>query len=250
MTKYTINKVFEETFQNPIWKIEVDAVNEYLAIETRDPQTTIPTFHIYSFNGKSILSAYTVIEKEWSLASIQNDFLILKKVGSSTPIQAGIQIFNFKTQSIVASFSEYALKEVLADNLIALHRSIPSGLFFFIEISSGKVSSKIKNEIPFHNSEVEYPTIYKGILPSFMQEIKYEEHIWLQSCKDYFIWTFLHKVEEHYEQHLILSTKNQICKQLIVLNSLNKLILQPYFKVKDHIFFLSDTKQEIVTYLV
>lgn len=250
MTKYTINKVFDKTFQNPIWKIEVDTVNHNLAIESRNPIDTRPTFHVLDFDGNIVLNEFIVEEKEWTLEAIQNDFLILKKLGSSTPIQAGIQIVHIPTKSIVANFVEYELKEVRKDSIVAVHRAIPSGLLFYIEMKSGKVSNKLENEISFFESNIEYPKPYQGNLPAFMKNITYHGQLWLQSCEDYFIWSFQQKNTNYYEQHLILSSRNQIFKHIIIDNNLSKLILQPYLKVKGYIFFLSDTKQKIVTYLV
>lgn len=250
MTKYTINKVFERTFENPIWKIEVDYSKNNLAIECRNPKDTFPTFTVCSFEGDLLLEGYSVDVKEWTLAVIQGDYLILKKFGATSPIQAGIKIIHIPSQKDVVTYAEYILQEVNNNTIVARHRSISSGLFFYIDIATGHVSTTNKEQYAYRDIIIEYPSVYQGKLPTFMQDISYEDHIWIQVCPSYFIWSYLQKTGDSYEQHLILSSKNQVFKHIIVLSGLSKLILQPYFKVKDYIFFLSDTKQEIVTYLV
>lgn len=249
-TKYKINKVFEKRFSYPIWKIEVDSANNNLAFECRNPENTLPTFSICTFDGESKLKDYQVDEKEWTLETIHEEYLILKKYGTSSPIQAGIKIINYNSKQVIATFSEYILKEIQENTIIALHRSIPSGLLFYIDISTGKIVNKSNTNNNLRPNDIEYPTIYQGKLPSFMQQINYEDQIWIQRYTKGFIWTYHQKTPNGHDLHLILSTNNEILEDIITINNLSKLILQPYFKVKDYIFFLSDTKQEIVTYLV
>lgn len=250
MNKYTINKVFEKAFNHPIWKIEADCLHHNLAIEGRNPDNTLPTFTICSFEGKTLLEDYSPEEKEWTLAAVQGEYLILKKYGASAPIQAGIQIYHYPTQTILAQFSEYVLQEVRNQYIIALHRSIPSGLTFSIHIASGKVSNKPMAEIDDYPTNVEIPNPYNGKIPSFMSQITFEENFWLQAKLPYFIWTYYQKAEDKYTLNLLLSSKDETLDKIEVLNNLNKLIHQPYFAVHNYIFFLSNTKQEIITYLV
>lgn len=249
MIKYTINNVFDKTFDQPIWKIEVDCINNNLAIECRDPESTIPTFSICSFDGEILMKDYTIEEKEWTLEGIQGNSLILKKFGSSSPIQAGIQIIHFPTKTIITTLSEYILKEIRENIIIAVHRSIPSGLLFYINLKTGEVSST-KQEPNFYYTCVEAPRPYLGKIPPFMKDIQYEDQLFIQAFDDHFLWTYQTKNNCKFDLFLLLSTKNEILDKKVIIKSLDKLILQPYFKVKNYIFFLSDTKQNIVTYLV
>lgn len=250
MTKYTINKGLEKAFVDPIWKIEVNTTGNNLAVECRNQQSTIPTFSIFTFEGENIMEQFPVIEKEWTLETIQGEYLILKKYGTSSPNQAGIQIVHIPTKTTVITFAEYVLKEVYQDTIVAVHRSIPSGLVFYIDIGTGQVTNNVEKKLTIRTADIEYPIIYKDKLPHFMQHIDYEDHIWLLPCPNFFIWTYHLKTHNGYALALTLSTKNEILDHVIVLHNLPKLILQPFFKVKGYIFFLSDTKQEIATYLV
>ena len=107
MNKYTIKKLFEKSFPFPVWKIEVDSIRQNIAVESRDPNSTLPTYTIYSFEGHTLLDNYLINEKEWTIASIQGDYLILKKYGTSSPVQSGIRIIHFPTQTIIADLAEY-----------------------------------------------------------------------------------------------------------------------------------------------
>lgn len=250
MSKYTIKKAFEKHYPFPIWKIEVDCAINCLAIEFRNPDTTTPSFTVVDFDGNTLLENYTPDEKEWTLESIQGDFLILKRIGSTSPIQAGIQIFDIPSQRVICVHMEYVLKEVYINRLKVTHRSIPAGFDYYIDISTGKVSSNGVKETQLPQNLVSYPIAYQGRLPEFIQLLSFEDQIWLQPHNDIFIWSYHIKTTHSLDLHLCLSSKTEILDSKIVLNNLDKLIPQPYFKVKDYIFFLSNTKQEIAAYLV
>lgn len=250
MTKYTINKLFEKTFKNPIWKIEVDSITHNLAVECRNTENTLPSFTVYSFSGEVYLEEYSVEAKEWTLEAIQGDYMILKKYGSGSPIQAGIQIIHIPSATPVVSFSEYILKEVHANTLIAVHQRIPSGLNFYINIETGEVTNQQPDKSDYYPSLTNYPVEYLGKRPSFIEKIDVEGQLLFQPIGNIFIWTYHDKTEFGYNLNLVLSSKNEILDERIVLKNSKKLIFHPYFNVDNYIFFLSDTKQEIVTYLV
>lgn len=250
MTKYTIIKAFQKHFPFPIWKIEVDCSNNCLAIEYRDPTDTLPTFAVISFDGGTLLDNYTATEKEWTLEAIQGEFLIFKRFGSSSPLQAGIKVLHFPSKSIIFTHHEYVLKDVHKGRLRAAHRSIPAGLEFFIEIATGIVTNNAEENFTFPDANITYPIPYQGNLPYFIKDLYFEDQIWLQPYKDFFIWSYHKKTGSSFDLHLCLSNKNEILDRKIVLSGLDKLIPQPYFQVKGYIFFLSNTKQEIAAYLV
>lgn len=250
MNKYTINKVFAKEFPFPIWKIEVDSASNCIVIEYRDPQTTLPYFSILGFDGASKCSPLSVDEKEWTLEALQGDFLILKRFGGSSPIEAGIRIVHYPTGQTVCHFMEYVLQEVYQDVILARHRSIPSGLTFVIEIATGQVSPYQNTDLHYPPFDVQYPLAYQGKKPPFVEEIPYIENIWLQPHHDLFIWAYHIAAGDKFDLHLCLSSKTEILDSKIVLKDLDRLILQPFFQVKGHIFFLSNTKLEITTYLV
>lgn len=250
MTKYTIKKIFERNFNLPIWKIEVDCKENLLAIECRNPESTVPSFFVLDFEGTMHSKEIIPDEKEWTLEAVQNDFIILKKYGSSSPIQPGVQIIHSQSGLVIANYPEYVLQDVYQDYILATHRSIPAGLSFYISIKDGSVSNLKPQEFQLPFTNVHYPIPYHGKLPSFVKELSFEDQIWLQPYKENFLWSYHTKQSNGYALHLSLSSKNQIIDSKVILNNLSRLIPQPYFTVKEYIFFLTNTKQEIATYLV
>lgn len=250
MNKYTIKKVFEKGFSFPVWKIEVDCTSDSLVVEYRDPETTLPYFAILGFDGVSKCSPISLDEKEWTLEALQGDFLILKKFGTSSPIEAGIRILHYPTGQTICHYMEYVLQEVYQDTILARHRSIPGGLTFAIDIATGQVTPRQKKALQYPGMDIKYPITYNGRKPHFIEEVPYVEDIWLLPFDDIFIWAYHLKTDGKYDLHIHLSSKNETLDSKKILEGLERLILQPFFQVKRHIFFLSNTKLKIKAYLV
>lgn len=250
MNKYTINKAFEKHFSYPVWKIEVDCLHNRFVVEYRDPTHTIPSFSVITFEGDTVLENYTISEKEWTIEAIQGDFLIFKRFGTSSPIQAGVQVLHIPSQSVVSYYQQYILKEVYNGILKVAHRSIPSGLEYYMDLESGDVGTKTPVSLLLPYNSITYPIPYQGHLPDFIKDLAPDDQIWLQPYQNIFIWSYHKKHNNNFDLYLCLSTKNEILDHKIILKGLDRLIPQPYFQVKGHIFFLSNTKQEIATYLV
>ena len=250
MNKYTINKAFEKGFPFPIWKIEVDCACNCMVIEYRDPQTTLPHFAVMDFEGQPKCAPMRADEKEWTLEAIQGEYLILKRFGHSSPIEAGIRIVHYPTQCTILTAMEYVLQDVYQGTVLARHRSIPDGLFFAIDIATGQVSQSRQKNYISPARHIGYPIAYTGHLPDFIAEIPFIDSIWLLPFDDIYIWSYHLQNKERYNLHLALSTRNERFDTKIILQGLDRLIPQPFFQVKRYIFFLSDTKREIVTYLV
>lgn len=250
MTKYTIKKAFQKAFPFPIWKIEVDEQLEYIAIEYRNPADTLPFFSVLTFQGDIILEGFPVSEKEWTLAAVYQGKLILKNYGHDSPLQAGIKIIDITQQTEDITFLQFVFQEVLEGYIKAKHRSIPSGLFYYINIQTGEYLTHPLTHLTPLLQDITWPSIYSGKIPAFMQHVIFNEHIWLQKVEDHFIWAYHTKENNTYNLVIALSTKNELLKEKVVLKNLPKLILQPYFKVNHNILILSDNKEEIVSYLV
>lgn len=251
MNKYTIKNIFERHFSFPVWKIEVDCTRKHLAVEYRHPDTTLAHFEVFDFEGNEKSISIQADEKEWTLDSIQGDFLILKRFGSSSPIEAGIQILHYPTGQVVCDYREYVLVDVYEHLVVAKHRSIPGGLLYHIDIQTGEVHIAPQDQspkLPFVN--IKYPIAYEGRKPSFIESIPYVEHIWLLPFEDHFIWAYHLKDKDNYDLHLQISTREQSIDHQIILKNLDRLIPQPFFAVQGHIFFLSNCKLKIKGYLV
>ena len=250
MTKYTINKAFERNFPHPIWKIEVDCAHAQIAVECRNQDSTLPFFSVFNFEGRDLLEQYEVDSREWTLEDIQGDYLILKRFGDYSPVQSGIQVIHIPSKTSLFTYMEYVIKDVYQNYIQAYHRSIPSGLWFYINITTGEISNKLIAENDFPLRDIHYPIPFQGKMPPFLHEITFVDQIWLQPFHDLFLWSYHSCAANKYNLNLSLSSKNELYDSKIIIEDLDKLIPQPYFTVKEHIFFLSSNKMKISSYLV
>ncbi|WP_159636356.1 hypothetical protein [Sphingobacterium composti Ten et al. 2007 non Yoo et al. 2007] len=250
MNKYTINKAFERNFPFPIWKIEVDCAHTQIAVEIRNPESTLPSFSVFSFSGDAKLDLYEVDSREWTLEEIQGDYLILKRFGDYSPIQAGIQVIHIPTKATIFTYMEYVIKDVYKNTILATHRSILTGINFYIDIATGEITNKFDCVPQFPIRDIHYPIHFQGKLPSFLSDISYIDQIWLQPYRDLFLWSYHTTNSNKYNLNLSLSSKNELFDSKMIIEDMDKLIPQPYFTVKEHIFFLSSNKMKISSYLV
>ncbi len=250
MTKYTIKKAFNKAFPHPIWKIEVDQDHASIAVEYRCPETTKPFFSVFDLSGDTILDDYGVDEKEWTLAGIQNGRLILKNYGHDTPIQSGIKIIDILEKREIVTHLQYVYVELHNGYVVARHRSIPSGLFYYINIQTGEYSTQHAEYKAINKDQVYWPRVYTSKMPDFMNNIKYSDEIWLQKLENNYIWAYHKKQNYRYSLYLTLSTQNELLDEIEVIKDLPKLILHPFFIVNHNILILSGNKREIVSYLV
>lgn len=249
MTKYTINKVFEKAFHSNIWKIEVDSKQALIAIETRDLGSTIASFHIFNFQGEPIMTPCIAESKEWTLDSIQNAKLILKRVGEHTPIQEGIKIIDIYTNKEIFQSYEYILLDVFCEYIHARHRSILTGESYLIAIKSGeiKISKNLNLEICLN--KIQYPVTYPHT-PSFLMEEQITGPLWLCKLEEQYLWCYHQENQQEFNLVLALSNLNQLLAKQVVLIAMDKMIPQPYFKIENQVFLMSFNKREIISYLV
>lgn len=251
MNKYTIKKIFERRFSFPIWKIEVDCSNKLVAIEFRNPDTTLAHFAVFDFEGMDKGDQIIAKEKEWTLDSVQGEFLILKRFGSSSPIEAGIQIIHYCTGKILCDYREYVLVEVYNQVVVARHRAIADGLLYGIDIVNGHVSLLPENKVlDFPPTHIKYPISYQGHQPDFIRAIPFVDQLWILPYQEKFIWAYHMKNKDKFNLHLQVSTRTNTLDDQIILENLERLIPQPFFAVQEYIFFLSNCKLKIKGYLV
>lgn len=252
MFKNTINKVFQKEFPYNIWKIEVDTFRHYLGIEIRDEQTMIPQYTVLDLDGKIVLENYSPSEKDWMMEGIQKGFVILKKVGENTPIKAGISVVHSNSGQEVFTTYEYQLLDVYEDYIKVRNRSVLSGHEQFMRIEDGSVHSQLDSQgILLSPNDLVFPIVYDR-RPTFLAEENITDALWLSKADaERYLWCYhdQHK-SGNYLLILTLSDLNQVLHQEVILDNMEKMIPQPYFQVGQQLFFLSQNKQEIVSYLV
>lgn len=249
MTKDTINKVFQKAFQSNIWKIEMDTEQHQLAIETRDTDTTIPTFYAIDFKGTALMHPLIMEEKEWTLDGIQNGFIVLKCVGEHTPIQEGVQVRRISDGQNTYFSREHILVDTFAHCIIVRHRNIASGQLWKIALDTGQSEPFTESETPPTVHTVNYPIPYKDT-PAFFENTPFERPLWLSKVENNYLWCYHQVTENGFDLILTKSDLNQILDQQVILSGMEKMIPQPYFQLGNQIFFMTYNKRKIIAFLV
>mgnify|MGYP003574988772 CR=1 FL=1 len=249
MTKYTINKVFEKALPSNIWKIELDSIQPIIAVETRNMDTTEASFHAFDLTGNCLMSPCQADGKEWTLDSVQDGQLILKRIGEHTPIQEGIKIINIERNEVVFTSYEFILLDVYCGFVHARHRSISSGETIAINIHSGKYSPALEHKFEICLNKIQYPITYSPI-PQFLKNEDSTGPLWLSKCGQIYLWCYHQKTASGFDLILAISDLNRLLDKQVILNNMNKMIPQPYFQLERQVFFMTFNKREIVSYLV
>lgn len=254
MNKITINKAFEKYFDQIIWKIEVDSAHRLIAVETRDTESTLPSFHLLDFEGHTLGQPFCPAEKEWTMDSVHNNMLILKHLGDATPVKEGIKIAGLiggqdKIDEIWTSY-EYTLGDVYDGYISLKHRTVSHGRATFLCLDTWQVSEAINEEylVPPLN-HVSFPISYPSC-PPFLASQNVEGQLWLNSIGPNYIWSYHINRGGFYDLMLGVSDQYQLLSERVILSDMSKMVLQPYFQIEHQLFFLSYNKREIVSYLV
>ncbi|MGO1245384.1 MAG: hypothetical protein ACTJHT_03440 [Sphingobacterium sp.] len=248
-TEDIIIKAFEVHFPSQIWKIVVDPLLKQIAVELRDPDSTLPVIQVLDFHGNILVNKIEIQEKEWTVEALQHRTLILKRVGDAHPIAAGIQLLNFEGEVRYITH-EYTWVETCQDFIKIRHRSFQTGFEEYLGIPEAKklrVPSASQESFP---SAIKMPIPYTGPLPSFLKNIPIEDFPWVSRMHDKFLWSVHSKENTNYNLNLYVADASKVLQVHSLLNDMPKMIPQPYFQIANQIFLMSYNKREIVSYLV
>lgn len=250
MIKNTINLALKKTFANNIWKLEIDSYSNLVAVELRDPTTHTVTFCVIDFTGNSIYSSAAPEEKEWTIDHIQQGFLVLKRVGSHTPVSEGIKIYEVASGRTTAFLREYQHIESRERMLLVRHQRFATGGEQWVDILSGELRTKAADFAPpFLQNKVQFPV--NAPAPSRFVELKNVINpVAAMKLEDKYILCHHQQQGDTYTLTLSVFTLNQHLSSEVIMTGIKKMILQPFFSVDRHLFFLADNKREIVSYLV
>lgn len=251
MTNQEISKAFNLIFTYPIWRVEIDAKNKLIAIETRNPEDTFPYFNVITFEGTYVLQDFKAITREWVLGGIQCKKLILKKISNNSPIDAGIQIIDCFNPQYQETWFNYVFINLVDQGLIIRPKTVVQGLELFLNIQSMSIESKNLITIKPYSSQLVYPIIYNGEIPLFLKDFPIDGDIWINSVNDYFIWAFYEKQKNNrYQIRLVQSTREMFIESILAVSGLELKLFNIYFLIHRQIFLLTDNKREFVSYLV
>lgn len=249
MTKYTIKKGFEKDFSHPVWKIVVDEAKQQIGIELRHSDSTCAILYVFDFEGQELLSGYVLEEKEWTLEALQQDTLILKRVGDSLPITAGILLLDLQG-NIRGSWHEYTWLDTYQGYLKVRHRNFQVGFEEYIALDNLHKASQLATAPSYCYNSLKMPIPYSGTLPTALQEIEIQDFPWISRTREHILWTYHSKEADHYHLNMLVTQSNQVLANHRLLSDMPKMIPQPFFQIDHQLFLLSYNKRKIVSYLV
>lgn len=250
MSKYTISNAFSQTFRFPVWKIEIDEISKLIAIECRDPENTVPYITVMDFKGTIYLDHYKLPEKEWTLASIQDKVVVLRKVSENSPVSPGVWMLYHQKPDTTYLYHQYHYLSILNNYVHIRPQHITAGFEQYFSLLSAEILTTAPSEIkPFEN-DIVFPLEYNAQKPTFLQHIKNNEDLWISKCKDHFLWSYHEKQRDKYIIKLLLSDKKQVLDEAVIIRDLDLKLVQIYFQIECQIFLLTHNKQEFVSYLV
>lgn len=250
MSLYNLKNAFHIQVGLPIWRIEIDEKKQLIAVESRQQDGSKPQLSVYTFQGEEICSPLQLPAKEWTLASIQGDYIVCKKFGSATPLAAGVLIYNFRTSEAPSSFLAHHYLEALEGAVKVRHQNFQTGFEEYVLLGENTLRRSLPTAIkPFVNKIV-YPLHYQGKRPKFLAPYAAIEDLWISQVGDKYIWTYYQKNQELWDIKLLVSNKYEVFAEATIAEGLKLRVPTIYFQVEEQIFLLTDNKQEIVSYLV
>lgn len=250
MSSYKLTKAFHMHAGLTIWRIEVDAERQQLAVECRQADGSAPELSVYDFQGNILCKPYPLPAKEWTLAGIQDQHLICKQYGASTPITAGIMLIPFLAQGEPISFPAYYCLNRFAGFLQVRHQNFQTGFEEYLSLSDYTLKRTLDASIKPLDNGIVYPLQYRGKIPAFLAKLNPPEEIGISRAADKFIWSYYVKNDLDWTVKLLISSKYEMLAEFQLPENVALRAPTIYFQVDKQIFLLSDNKQEIVSYLV
>ncbi len=251
MDKYTLKTAFRKSFFGVVWRIEADPAAGILAIETREPDTGIPSFSAIEYHtGVSSVDEKRYGDRNWSLAGVVDGKLILRAWGQNTPEGAGVVCMDASTGNVLWEQFNYTLISLENRQLIVRHRNFASGYEQYLNPRDGSLAEK--NNLPNKptGSEIVLPQRHVGDMPLFLENFDVKGELLFCRVGDRTVWAFHEAEDRTYRIRLVVSRGLKILTDRVMVSDLPKMAPELFFMINDYLFFIGDNKREIVAYLV
>src|SRR5690606_24673232 len=206
--KYTLKPVLTEKFEGIIWKIETDAIQHQIAVETRDAGSRGVNVWVSNYRTGEVLLKEIRTESDWwwSLDRLQGGTLLLHGyLSDNSPEHKGISAIDVQTGEVKWQNFQLTLENIAEEGLIVYNPLLQPRKLQLASLQSGEI---IKNHIDTYtplSRDLTFPDIIpdKALHPRFMPEnttgpvsyLKYQE-------KE--IWSFHTVDQQHYSQQLLV----------------------------------------------
>ncbi len=246
-TKDTLKHLFSHTVKGIIWKIVLDDVREFIAIESRTKEKEV-YFYAYDYVNRQFLIKDKVFEEKWHLGllGLTDGFLYLHGFENEhSPSQKQIIALDLAKDQILWENYTHTAESICAEGIVAFNARVLPKRLELIHKQSGRSIKSISNEelISLH------PLANAIQLP----EEHFELDLWSSTqtlgYRDLQLKSF-YQQNEHKTDHMLTVHQNG---NLIFTDYLNqdiqKLMQDTFFVWTNKLVYIRN-KSEIVSYLL
>lgn len=253
MDKYTLKPSLSETFNSIIWKIETDATESIVAIETRNPSDRITHYSAYNYvTGECLFKEITVEDSwHWGLDKVHQGIIFLHSyVHESHPEHKGIIALNHEGNIAWQQFNK-TLYDITDKGLLIYNPKIQPKTFELISVTDGsKIAAREEESIPVRRNI---------IVPDILSDASFLNHLLPKNFigpvfhkkfnnKDILVYHI--KTGSLFTQQLaVYQDENLILEDNLALG-IQKLNPEAFFIERNQLFCIRNNKQQFVSYLV
>ncbi|MXV50692.1 DUF4905 domain-containing protein [Pedobacter sp. HMF7647] len=238
---------FSHRFSGTIWKIELDKIAGYLAIETRTSGQKYPDFSLFDYiTGTCLFDQINFPEYEqWTLDKADSGHVLLHGyLREGSPERNGIIVLTSKGQIAWQKFN-YAL-EAVANGVAGIYNAnVQPRRIEYVAVSNGGNTSQPDLSFDYFE-DFRFPTMTNQPVPGFEEIAGSLSHLQINGKS---IYSFHRKAAGGYEQFLSLYQGDQLIFEEKIDGPIQKLNPEAFFIHQNNLFFIRN-KNEIVSYLV
>ncbi|WP_407431077.1 DUF4905 domain-containing protein [Arcticibacter sp.] len=253
-TKYTLKPSLRANFKGIIWKVETDAANRIIAVETRNSENRTASYSAFNFEtGRTLFKEVTVQDSwHWGLDMACHSLVYLHSyVNEKTPEHKAIIALD-TSGSIAWQIYNRTLDSAIAEGLVVYNPTVQQKQYELLNPVSGIIEkSNISSFIPLGRN-IYFPEITtdQDLLKSIEEigtpvgPVSYLVHNG-KECVSF------HAAENSIlSQYLVIRTNGIVIHEEILEHNIQKLNPEPFYIEQDHLFCIRNNKAEIVAYLV
>lgn len=234
-----------------VWRIEVDTSARLLVVETRDKETGYPSFSAFDYqSGTSFIHEKPYGDRNWALAGSADRKIIAKAFGQNSPDGAGIACIDIDRGDLLWEQFNYVLVHVGRRQLTVRHRNFAGGFEQYLDLTTGNLTPFNKEASKPTEAEIVLPQRYGYGVPECLAGYPVYGDLFHRKIGPRELWAFHEKTQLGYRARLVITSGLTVLEDQLILPELAKMTPELFFMIGQHVFIISDNKQEIVAYLV
>lgn len=251
--KYTLKPSLTERFEGIIWKIETDDNEPIIAIETRNVADRKTFYSAFNYVSGECLFKEITVENSWlwGLARVHDGVVLLHSYkNDNSPEHAGIVALNSSGQIAWTQYNR-TLEDVTDLGLLVYNPKIEPKVFDLISVISGQILAGTSSLFTSLFQEVILPDIRidtgntECSLPQNISVPFFHKHY---NQKDIFVYHT--QVQNLFTQQLVVCQAGKTILEDNLAVDIPKMNPEAFFIQRNHLFYIRNSKQEFVSYLV